>query len=86
MAGDNVETCKIIFIGDGETDYLFVEKIFKEDPDISHLPITILRPEETQLKRRAGGGHKTLLREAGLAAIRAAQGFADGVFVLVDNV
>ena len=76
---------RIVFMADGETDYLFLEKIFKDDPDLSHLPITILRPEAIGLKRRTGGGHETLLKEAGLAAIRAAQGYADGGFVLVDN-
>lgn len=77
--------CKIIFMADGDTDYLFLEKMLKEDAELSELPITMLRPEDAGLKRRTGGGHLTLLKEIGFAAIRAAQGHADGVFALVDN-
>lgn len=76
---------KIIVVADGETDYLFIQKAFKLDPDLSKLLISIIKPEDTGLKRRTGGGHKTLLKEAGLAAIKAAKGFADGVLVIADN-
>jgi len=76
---------KIIIVADGETDYLFIQKAFKADSDLSELPISIIKPEDLGLKRRTGGGHKTLLKDAGLASIKAAQGFADGVFVAVDN-
>ncbi len=85
MNGYSSGTIKIIVMADGDTDYLFLEKAFKDDPDISDLPLSLIRPEEVGLKRRVGGGHKTLLKEAGLAAIKAAQGFANGVLVLVDN-
>ncbi len=82
---DGSSLATIIVIADGDTDYLFVQKAFTDDPDMSDLPLSIVRPEEIGLKRRFGGGHKTLLKEAGLAAIKAAQGFASGVLVLVDN-
>jgi len=76
---------RIIVVGDGDTDYLFLEKAVRDDPELSALPISVIRPEDVGLKRRVGGGHKTLLKEAGLAAIRSAQGFAEAVLVLVDN-
>ncbi len=82
---DRSSKATIIVMADGDTDYLFLDKALTDDPDISDLPITIVRPEDIGLKRRDGGGHKTLLKEAGLAAIKAAQGFASGVLVLVDN-
>ena len=84
MTGSD-EHFKVILMADGDTDYLFMEKVIIEDPDISILPIKFVRPEDVGLKRRSGGGHKTLLRESGLGAIRASQGFAHGVLVLVDN-
>jgi len=52
----NTKNYKIIFIGDGDTDYLFIEKIFRDDPDLSKLPIALVKPEDTKLKRRTGGG------------------------------
>lgn len=79
------EILKIIVMADGDTDYLFLEKVLNDDPEISDLPICFIRPEDIGLKRRTGGGHKTLLKEAGLAAIKAAQGYANGVLILVDN-
>jgi len=62
---------KIIVVADGETDYLFIQKAFKADPDLSELPISIIKPEDLGLKRRTGGGHKTLLNYAGTAEIAA---------------
>ena len=85
MKSDDLRNYKILFMADGETDYLFLEKVFRDDPDLSPLPITMLRPEDVNLKRRVGGGHDTLRKELGFAAIKAAQGYADGVFALVDN-
>ncbi len=85
MASDELRTYRIIFMADGDSDYHFLEKMFADDPDVSSLPISIVRPEEVNLKRREGGGHNTLLKELGFAAIKAAQGYADGVFALVDN-
>ncbi|RLC00215.1 MAG: hypothetical protein DRI57_32585 [Deltaproteobacteria bacterium] len=76
---------RLIVVGDGDTDYLFLEKAVRDDPDLSALPISVMRPEDVGLKRRVGGGHKTLLKEAGLVSIKAAQGFAEAVLVLVDN-
>jgi hypothetical protein len=76
---------KIILMADGDTDYTFMMKVLKDDNDISNLNIKLIRPEELGLRRRSGGGHNTLCREAGLAAIKAANGYADGVMVLVDN-
>lgn len=78
-------TVRVILVADGDTDYLLMEKVTAEDPGVSSLPIKFLKPEEAGLRRRIGGGHRTLLREAGLAAIMAAKGHADGVLVLVDN-
>ena len=80
-----VKKMEIIFICDGETDYKFIEKMFKEDKELNKLGIRAIKPEDVGLKRRQGGGHKTLLKDASFAAMKAAQGFADGVFVLVDN-
>lgn len=79
------EYLMLILMADGDTDYLFMEKALIEDPDISVLPIKLVRPEDVGLKRRSGGGHRTLLKESGLAAIRAVQGYAHGVLILVDN-
>ncbi|HAO20389.1 MAG TPA: hypothetical protein DCQ37_07885 [Desulfobacteraceae bacterium] len=62
---------KIIVVADGETDYLLLQKVFKADPDLSELPISIIKPEDLGLKRRTGGGHKTLLNYAGTAEIAA---------------
>ena len=85
MSHSPTDVLTIIVMADGDTDYLFLEKVLKDDPDISNLPICFVRPEELGLKRRTGGGHKTLLREAGLAVIKSAKGFADGVLLLLDN-
>lgn len=76
---------KIILMADGDTDYLFAAEVLCHDPEVHGIQIQLLRPEDVSLRRRTGGGHITLLREIGLAAIRAAQGYADGVLVLVDN-
>lgn len=76
---------RVIFVCDGDTDYAFLQKIFQVDSALNQLDIEILRPEDVNLKRRTGGGHKTLLNEAQIAVMKAAQGYADGVFVLVDN-
>jgi hypothetical protein len=76
---------KIILVADGCTDYLLIEKIMSTDPELCILPIQLLKPEDVGLHRRTGGGHKTLLLDALHAAQRAAQGYADGVIVLVDN-
>jgi hypothetical protein len=76
---------KLILIADGETDYLLMKKIMLSDSDLSILPIQLIKPEDVGLHRRTGGGHKTLLSDALHAAQAAAQGRADGVFVLVDN-
>ncbi|MCP4345998.1 MAG: hypothetical protein GY795_10790 [Desulfobacterales bacterium] len=76
---------KIIVVGDGDTDYLFFEKAIEDDPDLSSLPISIVKPEDIGLMPRKGGGHKTLLKDASKAAYKAAKGFADAVLVLVDN-
>lgn len=78
-------TVRVILVADGDTDYAFMEKAKAEDTDLSSLPLEFLRPEAVGLRRRAGGGHNTLIREAGLAAIMAAKGHADCVMVLVDN-
>jgi hypothetical protein len=76
---------KIILIADGSTDYLLMEKVMSSDPELMNLPIELVKPEDVRLYRRTGGGHKTLLNDALHAAQRAAQGYADGVVVLVDN-
>jgi hypothetical protein len=76
---------RVILVADGETDYDIMDKVKAEDGDLSSLPLEFLRPEAVGLHRRTGGGHKTLLKEAGLAAIMAAKGHADCVMVLVDN-
>ena len=34
---------KIIVMADGATDYLFLYKVIDKDPDISKLPISILK-------------------------------------------
>jgi hypothetical protein len=78
-------TLRIVLVADGDTDYDFMEKAKAEDERLSGLPVELVKPEDIGLRRRSGGGHKTLLREAGLATIMAAKGYADGVLVLVDN-
>jgi len=79
------EPIKIILVADGDSDYSFMVKALMEDDELSGLQIKFVKPEEIGLKRRRGGGHRTLLRDAGIAAIRAAQGWAQGVMALVDN-
>ncbi len=76
---------KVIVMADGDTDYLFLEKAVRDDPDLAKLPLSFLRPEEVRLVRRTGGGHRGLLRDATTAAMHAANGFADAVLVLADN-
>lgn len=79
------DSLRVIFVCDGNTDYLFLEKILKTDEELSQLKLQLLRPEDVGLKRRTGGGHLTLLRESQQATMKAAQGYADAVFVVVDN-
>jgi hypothetical protein len=76
---------KIILVADGDTDYLFMEKVMSSDSELMNLSIELVKPEDVDLHRRTGGGHKTLLNDALHAAQKAAQGYADGVVVLVDN-
>jgi hypothetical protein len=77
-ASSPVET--FIVVADGSTDYLLLRKVIQEDQELAPARvIKMIAPEDVGLTRRTGGGHRTLLRDLGIALIRAAQGYADGV-------